>query len=357
MKKVGIVTFHHAHNYGAVLQCFALKVTLENLGYDVAVINHINKKVENAYALWPHFDYKRSIPIKFRSFVYRFLLNIRKQSRYKAFKKFIAEYLKVNLKSGENWSKFDAIVWGSDQIWNQDIINDDSIFWGDTGSSNDVRITYAASMGRIDRTILLKQLNLIKAFDSIGVREVSLQNALAEIGVDSHINLDPTLLLDRSQWEKYFSLKPTQPREYLLVYAMRNRERTLEAATKIAQHLNLPIVELCADVSLQTFFSKYSTLSPIDFVSMIQKASFVVTDSFHGTVFSIIFNIPFFTLRHAEGGNERAEHLTSILGLEDRMIPPSEIPSKISTIDFNKVESKLQILRKESINYLHDNLE
>lgn len=357
MKKVGIVTFHNAHNYGAVLQCYALKEALKKMGYDTEVINHKNEIIENIYALWPRFDEKRSLPKKIRSFVYRSLINIRKRSRFRAFQRFIADYLDVDINSTVDWSKYDAIIWGSDQIWNSNIIGDDPVFWGKISTTHPVKLTYAASMGKIDKATLESNFTLLKSYNNIGVREVDLQTALRQLGIESCLNLDPTMLLDGKEWEKLIPAKQKQKGDYLLVYAVRNPSETLEAARKIGKRLKLKVVELTAGISMDSVKKKHYTASPIDFISLIRNASFVVTDSFHGTVFSIIFGVPFFSLKHSVGGNERALHLTSVLGLSERMISIQEIPTEFRPINFDSAHSKLISLRNESIEYLRNSID
>lgn len=145
--KIGIVTFHHAHNYGAVLQCFALKKVIQKMGHDVEIINHINPKIKSAYDFWPMSLSSLSIFHKIKRICYRSLFNLIKIKRIRLFDSFIINHLGVDCEQNEDWNGFDAIVWGSDQIWNTGITGDDIAYWGEVDCGNAKKISYAASSG------------------------------------------------------------------------------------------------------------------------------------------------------------------------------------------------------------------
>lgn len=353
MAKVGIVTFHRAHNFGAVLQCLALKTVISNLGYDASVIDHRNPEIEQCYAI------KQPIPdglgtiLKVKKWISKYLTYYRRISRFFKYDSFINKYI-LSPDSNLPTEKFDCIVWGSDQIWRWDIIKDDMFYWGDCGSEKPRKITYAASAGKIN-DCFDQNLNYLKRFDAISVRETVLKNHLLSKGISSVVTLDPTLLLSPKEWERILQISKYEEKPYLLVYSMRERKKVIGIARQIAKKENLDIIEIFNSyVSPKNIMNKYSNGGPMDFLSLIHDASIVVTDSFHGTAFSVIFNRQFITVRLNDGLDSRAEGLLKSIGLCERMKQDSK--GYETWIDYTIVNEKLDRLKTFSINYLKENI-
>lgn len=353
--KVGIVTFHRAHNFGAVLQCFALKNVLENLGHEVDVIDHRNSHLEKPYHLFPHGFWKGGLLSSFKSVISDSITLNQRHKRITNFNSFIGSHLLPRDSKTDIWNGYDCIVWGSDQIWQWNIIHDDKCFWGEVPNKTVRKVTYAASSGKINKHFE-DNLPLLSNFNAISVREKDLHDYLSEKGIQTKIVLDPTLLLEKSDWERLLPLNNLERFPYLLVYAMRNRKNTLKIARKVSQETGLRIVEIFNNyISPRYIFQKYCHADPIKFLSLFSNADYVVTDSFHGTAFSIIFNRQFITVKHNDGHDNRAESLLLSVGLTDRHKQVSDYIT-LPTIDYAIPNSLWAALREDSVSFLKDNI-
>ncbi len=217
-------------------------------------------------------------------------------------------------------------------------------------------ITYAASMGKDAITEDEKEYisEKLKNFDAVSVRESSLKNLLAPL-TDKKVEqvLDPALLAPRTIWDKLDD--NVEKGKYVLVYQVRYDPNTMEIAQHIAQQTNAKIVILEADVNRRNESERKSCASPEDFVAYIKHASCVVTTSFHGTAFSVIFNKPFYCLKFGDSTDVRSKSLLHSLHLEDRMIDKTARPS-FSDIDYTEANKRLEELREESMHFLTSNL-
>lgn len=353
MAKVGIVTFHSAHNFGAVLQCLALKTVISDLGHDVTVIDHRNPEIEQCYAVKQMISKSFGDILQIKQKIANFLTYFRRISRFNKYQNFINKYI-LSKESDRPLEKYDSIVWGSDQIWRWDIIKDDLFYWGKCGSERTHKITYAASAGKIDEHFD-KNIRYLKEFNAISVREPDLKDYLFAKGISSEISLDPTLLLSQKEWERILPIQKSDTDPYILVYSMRNRKKVKDLALKISEKEGLKIIEIFSSfISPRYILKKHSDGGPIDFISLIHGAKYVITDSFHGTAFSIIFNRQFITVRLNDGLDNRSEGLLNSLGIPDRMklgIDGYNIP-----IDYTKVNGKLTEIKSSSISYLKKNI-
>ena len=346
--KVGIVTFHRAHNFGAVLQCFALKTVLESLGHDVHVIDHRNDAIERCYNLISRPYYRGSLPYSVRSMVSNIIKAPISGTRMFRFNSFIYKYILDNKHTGGIWNGYDCIVWGSDQIWQWNIIRDDLCFWGEIPNKDVKKITYAASAGKLNEQFE-NNIPYLANFKKISVREKDLKTHLSEKGIDSEVVIDPTLLLTKEEWERHLPLKTLETSPYLLVYSMRNPKATLEMARKVAAKKGLRIVEIFNNYfGIKDYLQKYNAAGPIEYVSLFRNADFIVTDSFHGTAFSVIFNRQFITLRHNDGHDNRAASLLESVGLSDRHVAKTD-SLELDAIDYTKPNKQLVEDRKSVV--------
>jgi hypothetical protein len=361
--KVGIITFHCAHNYGAVLQAYALQTTLKKFGHEVYIVDYRPSWILNKYSILSNtiFTPVNIFPYM-KSFIGSLLGIQRKRKRVKVFNKFINE--KLNLSKEQLFCDvefgihFDCIILGSDQIWNPKLtIGFDSIYFGRSAEKlGDRVISYAASMESATLTNIDKvQLKeLLRNVDSIGVRELALQDLLKPIVKDKEIfaNIDPTLLLTKSEWD-LISDSPKVSRPYLLIYQNLEDPNMLKIAERIAKKYGYDIVILTVDAFWRQplYYKNYE--SPEQFVGWFKNASFVLTTSYHGTAFSIIYNIPFYTLKLSRGTDSRSESLLAQLELSNRFISSNEFREvEEYSIDFSPSNNKLNILRSDSLEYL-----
>lgn len=348
--KIGILTFHCAYNYGAVLQCYALQKFLIQMGHDVSVIDYRPKSITNVYK-W----FKIRLILRknlYKSVKEMFLLYGRKK-RYDTFRRFSENYQRLAPVSSINENPYDIILIGSDQVWNYDLTNGfDDYYWGNfPHPKNTLIISYAASMQDSwpnEMSIRIKQ-NL-ENFRQISVREISLAAKLTELSGGRRIFqvVDPTLLLDCEDWD-VLAKAPRMEKPYLLLFQVgRRNKKTEHIAEEMAKRQNLPILRLSTLVSWETSRMVMNT-SPEEFVGLFKNASFVVCSSFHGTVFSLIFNRPFVSVRMREGRDNRVENLLGQLGLTDHFV---DVLNKDSDYTYNSVSEGLKALKKNSVDYI-----
>lgn len=353
--KIGIITFHRAHNYGAVLQCYALATTLKELGHDVEVIDYLPTQFKVEYSIYPfkHLSFFRKITQLLKLLP---ILDI-KIKRSKAFNSFIKtlplskeSYDETNAKFWE----YDTIIFGSDQIWNPTLTNNkDNVYCGNFPKLGKKFVSYAAST---NPKLLRKEYQayfegIINRFDSISTREVSLTDYLNELnrGV-SQVVLDPVLLLTKDQWKK-IAIKPIE-NHFLLVYTVPQHPQIIQVANQLAKEKNLQVIEIRPNVHNIRKKNYLQTVSPAEFLGYIMYADYVLTTSFHGTALSVVFERQFLTLSINEQVDDRAANLLDNLCLSDRLVYPNDYHR--GDIDYRS--SSLTQLRNTSIDFLTSSL-
>ncbi|EPY1511324.1 polysaccharide pyruvyl transferase family protein [Klebsiella quasipneumoniae] len=356
-KKIAIATFHAAHNYGAVLQTYALYKTLQKLGHDVYLLDYSPKNLIKSYTLFPKREFYNNFISYSKAWLSLFLDYSRRYNRYSRFNNFIDKNFKILPSSIKN---IDVIVVGSDQIWNPNITDglDGNYFGVCESVSADMVFSYAASMGVSslkdkDELDFVKFLSNLK---NIGVRELSLKEYVTTLTKrEVSVNLDPTLLLNKDEWS--VSTNKTSREKYLLIYEVKEHPNTSLVAQKIASRLGLKIVVLAAKTNHKISKSILTDKSPEDFLELFKNAEFIVTTSFHGTVFSIINEKNFFTLEFGNDIDLRSKYLLSQVGLEDRFVYDSSmIDQKQLHIDYHDTKNNLDSLRSHSIDYIRSSL-
>lgn len=361
MKKIGIVTFHRAHNYGAVLQAYALNKVIENLGYDVGFVDVQHENIAEGYRLIPKINVNKPL-FTAKGYIHFLLDPLRKIKRSKGFNNFIKCNFKLIPVNQEN--NIDIIVLGSDQIWNPEYTNGfvDFHFGKIDGLKSRKVVSYAASMGKTVLDQEQKKIfnELINDIDVLGVREQSLQKLLEdEFDIKAMLNLDPTLLLDREDWNYIAKPLSTKDDEYILVYEVQANDLTKYAVDKISKQLGLKVIYLAAKSNFKIPSNYISDASPEQFLHLFNNAKFVITTSFHGTVFSIINNIPFLTIGFGNDIDARSLSLLELVKLNDRIVFSEDNIDNIvndSYVDFETPNNLLNDYRKISINYLQSNL-
>lgn len=322
---IGIITFHNAVNYGAVLQCYALKEYLKIHGGNVYVVNYCNKDLLSCYKAFDrHRFIRREKPLIMvrRLFSELSLITSRIKRNYK-FHKFVVGQLNLLEPTIENINKLDLIVIGSDQVWNTKLTRGfDDYYWGNFCHSEKTRlISYAASIEEFwDAKEDHVAKHLLAAFDSISVREAKAVHRISDLLPENNINLsvDPTLLIDKGIWGK-IAKKPSVKEPYLLVYQVRPSEKVCKIAEVVAEQLSLKIVYLSADVAGLNS-SCCRSASPEEYLGLFKYASFVVCSSFHGTVFSLIFSKPFISVKLNDGKDSRVETLLMQFNAQHRFL-------------------------------------
>lgn len=366
--KIGILTFSTALNYGAILQTYALQEVLKEMGHDVSVINYNPAYLQKHYRVFSYRPGLRSLVTKkgWESwFYYLSKVIIRRHRRSHLFAKFRNKYLSIRTLRDAVKCRFDIIICGSDQIWNPKITDNrlDDVFFGMIDQpQNTKRIAYAASVGEnvnitpYMETFLLKLRN----FSSISVREKSLAELINDTKKYSKVEtvLDPTLLAGRTIFERLASKKVVNE-PYLLYFTLSNNDNLRESSKKFASRNRWAFVEATTYFDYIKGEKFIRIISPNEFCSLIKNARFVVTDSYHATVFSVIFHRLFASYVKPGVGSERFISLLTELNLTNRTVYSSHDFDKkqlcfLNNIDTEFIDNKLEILRQYSLNYLND---
>lgn len=366
-----MVTPHYAANYGAKVQAYALAESLRKLGYD---IEYINRRPKTG-------TYSDGNPIL------RQLKKLEEIYNRKYFYEFENKYLQPQttpIYTNEDLDKLDlsryyGFTIGSDQMWRDNYYRPSftPVAYLDFAKKYEAKkVAYAVSFGKAtcvhpeDRRQYLE--SLIKKFTAVSVREKSGVDILKEIfHVDKGIWVaDPTLLLNKEEYIRNFNLKELPSlRKETATYILSDNYITNGVYEEIGKEIGLPIRHFLKPKKLRMLYNHYIARLPlfrrmpsvISWFDTILNSQYFVTDSFHGTVFAIIFGKQFITLDNSVGGSERLTSLLGILGLEDRLFnftdSPKQIAAKIKEpIDYQKVYLKLKPFVDSSKQFLEDSL-
>ncbi|MBR3134849.1 MAG: polysaccharide pyruvyl transferase family protein [Clostridia bacterium] len=369
MKKVGIITFHRAENYGAMLQAYALQKTLKKCGYESYIIDYRDKNIERKYSLLRL--EKNGIKSKIREFAIKLLFfykNLIKKSRYKEFIKNYYQLSEKEYKSEsdlkDNYPKYDCYIAGSDQIWNEIITKGiKDVYTLNFGDKKINRITYAVSIGteKISKSQQIVLGEKIKSIDKISVREESAKRVLSKItDKDIEISLDPTFLLNKREWEKLIKNRIIKEK-YILVYTKEVNPNVKKIVDYISKVTNINVVHFDKKCRYNNELKNCYSSGPIEFLNLIKNAELIITNSFHGTAFSIIFEKEFFTIPDTIVGS-RMTDLLKKLKLEDRMLyndnelKQRDMDSIFREVNYNNSNAILKNGIEESMNYLRKSI-
>ncbi|MDK0881994.1 polysaccharide pyruvyl transferase family protein [Clostridium perfringens] len=350
MKKVGIITFHGADNYGSVLQTYALQKTiLKYENYKCEIIDFTTPKQEEMYSIFRKADSFKNLINNLLSILNYKLLKVRQEDFFKFRRKnFIMSKIKYNsyeeLKKNE--LNYNYIICGSDQIWNIDAYDYDKSYFLGFANNGVKKIAYAPSFGGIksELPINLKSEinNYLNDFHKISVREESGKKIIKDISNKIvETVLDPTFLLDFNEWNEVAN-KRIIKEDYIFFYSIDYNSDAIKIAKIISKKLDLPIVILYTiNRTYKTILSGFKMApkhSPEDFLSLIKNANLILSSSFHGSVFSIIYRKPFYVVRGTYDGKiNNDDRLTTLLNkfkIYNREININNV-NEIENIDIN----------------------
>ena len=358
--KAGLVTFYHIHHYGALLQAAATERAVESLGGECEIIDYYVNQNNDLFR-------KPTGVGSAAADVHTALHYKALRDRYQRFERFSRDYLRISghrfesleeLRSAE--LPYDLILSGSDQIWNPKIFPDgrfDPVFFGTFSSRR--KIAYAPSFGvpHIPEGMEEELRSYLESFSHISVRERQGREIVKEItGKDVPVVLDPTLLLTAEQWSA-MAVPPDRSGGYILCYCISKPGALAPYIQRLAEETGLPVVQLCG--IRQKVHPKAACVldaGPSEFLGLFQNASYVCTNSFHGTVFSVQFQKPFFTAvapsELAAPESSRTFSILSRLGLTERIIGTGTTAGLDATIDWADVDRRLRAARQSSLDYL-----
>ncbi len=373
--KIGLITYSNTKNYGGILQAYALYQVLDNFGHDVEFINYIptrcnidDKKVcvqnytsksklwgMNAITkgIWGIFfypNYKKGY-LKFTQFI---------EKDCKQTKKYYNSQQLENDPPCE-----DLFITGSDQVWNSQFLYSDRIdkpYY--LNFTDKYKISYASSFGAssIPQSQQEDVKELLSKYKAISVREESGQKILEDLGIQSDVTVDPTLLCDKNIWEKSAN-ETVEYKNYILLYQIKYNDQTLQTAQEFAEKTGKKLV--IVSLNSKDKFSKMKNLIILPSVNMwlslIKNADIVITDSFHACIFSIHFKTKFIVNSGARKGmSTRIDNLLKMVDLKQRDVEDFTTVNVLSVfnkeIDWEKTVNLINIQKEKSENWLKNNL-
>ena len=355
--KIGILTFHWAQNYGAVLQCYALKSKLEEMGHQVCVIDRVPQYPGILRDVYHRVSFRHFWSwLKFSAFSRRYL--VPKTRRYASMEALMRHFAE---------EKLEAVVVGSDQVWRWGMMGYNYFLDFVEGKATR-KYAYAASFGLshwTDNGLSTAQVSrLLRDFSAVSVRERSGVTLCRRIfGLDAVQTIDPTLLYDAVFYENH--LLKGHPRKadvqvVSCVLGKENREQCKDISRWAGKH-GLSYIDLyhtsCTFPALVQSRMRCLHLSVQEWMDHIRCAEYVVTNSFHCMVFAILFRRQFVVMDNHSGGTDRIRTLLSVLGLERRFLPMVNDWERLrdrldEPVDYVGVRERLGELRKSSLAFL-----
>ncbi len=390
MKKIGIAAVTYKDNFGSALQTYATQYSIEKLGYDTYIfdisgVQSVIMKRKRAFYL------KRMIcdPDELKYVFTKALGLFKRQSndsryaddmriRHQMYLGFNEKYLKI-FDRVDSWDALtkqsatcDKVVVGSDQIWRPSNIVG-KFFTLKFVPDNIPKVAYASSFGVsvLPNTVKKEAISFLKRFSNISVREESGKKIVKElINKDIPVVCDPTMLLNAEEWADIAGSEPIYKEPYILCYFLGDNQLHREFAQKLREATGCKIVALLHGgevyIAKDEEYPDYKPcdIGPAEFVNLIKNAAYVCTDSFHGTVFSILHGRKFFSFRRyadtsETSTNDRLYTLLDFTGLRERMLCGNEDIKECLNMDmdYNELLNKIEVKRTASMTYLKDALE
>lgn len=362
MKRIGIITYHRSRNYGAQLQAYASRTALQHMGHEAEIIdcNHIGQT--KSLFSWHCHSFKAFCG----SLRNNVLALISERKRARLFAEFSRNAIgrsapcHTRAELEQQCQKYDAVITGSDQVWHPGISEGNTIFFLDLPLKSEQKIAYAPSFGVSEYTEEQAQryMPLINDIAHLSAREQAGQELIRRhTGREAQLVLDPTMLLTRDDWEQLAKPAPYK-KPYLFYFTILNEPAGLDALVRrIATERGLQIVRIGSlkDILKRGFINARAN-GPREFLGLIRDADFVVTTSFHGSVFSILFEKEFLCVLNNNNRNSRLQTLADQTGLSTQVV------HDVGTFDFKRDYRKpdydttrqlLCELKESSLNFLH----
>ncbi len=368
MRKIGIITIHKIPNHGSVLQAFALQKVLSMMGYNSEIIDYL---FPNKYQLNQPSDKEPDDCLSIKELVLKYLFAFQILKQRNNIKRFIKNHLNLTLReyvSPDDISKetfdYDIYVSGSDQIWSTQHTKGDPSFLLGFAPDTVKKISYASSFGRaiVEDKYKASYTKLLNRFSSISVREESAVQLIDSlIGRKPTVVLDPTLLLNRNQWNEIARKERVIKGKYIFCYFLNYSFNAHPFVEKIADDFQKQTgFKLVWGIRPPKRFCNPNTIFKVgasveEFLALIRDAEIVLTTSFHGTVFSVNYGRPLLSIVDDKYTNDNRQiNILKSLGLENNILSVhDEIPS-YEVAYYNDVitQQRLKTLIESSMNYL-----
>jgi len=360
---IALITLHRAENYGSVLQTLALQNKLKELGHGVTTLDYYPERFTKKGLLK---RLENKIP-KFKNPLFLLAAKMLIYPSYLrkglVFGRFLHKYLNlsdVSFATNEEakglFEDADAYCTGSDQVWNSHWNEGvEKALFLDFVPKNKLVFSYAASIGLSELPECEKDITrqLLDKYEFISVRENTGVEIIKQLGREDVVqSLDPTLLMNKEEWDSYTDDSYIQ-KEYILTYNLHHDLEIDKYAQALSKKYHIPVYNISYNWHDIIRRGKLQWCPSVEgFLGLIKHARFVIADSFHATVFSIIFERPFVTIT-PEVASSRISSLMAMLELSDRNIPRyTDISVMESPIDYMRVKSLLSVEQKKSMEYL-----
>ena len=358
--KAGLLTFYHLHHYGALLQAVATQRALEGLGWECETIDYF--VAQDNRILQPPTSPGRAASDAYNALRYPAL-----RRRWQRFEDFSRAHLALTPRRYGSLEElraadlpYDLLVCGSDQIWNPLIFPDkrfDPVFFGAFSPLR--KIAYAPSFGvpRVPEGMETELEGYLQGFSHLSVREIQGREIVREAaGREAEVVLDPTLLLTAAEWSALAAERPARG-GYILCYCIARPGPLEPYVRRLAEETGLPVVQLCGTRrKVHPKAKMVFDAGPAEFLALFRDASYVCTNSFHGTVFSVQFQRPFFTsvapAELAEPERSRTFSLLSRLGLTERVVGKGDAAGLHDAPDWPAAIERLRAAREAAASYL-----
>ena len=363
---VSIITLHRITNFGSMLQTFATQRVIESMGYQAEVLDFVPDGMTFKRGCWP----KNDSPV-WKKLIKLIPLIICNTFEFTVLNRFIRCYINVSDKQYgcykdilDSIPRADVYLSGSDQVWNTQNNNpqdDLKAYYLAFVPEGKRRVAYAGSFGKNsfsnEETIVIR--DYLARYDSISVREDEGLNILQDFGINNGVLvLDPTLLLRAEEWTELFASKRTPKTGYVLVYNLNRNPLIKSIAKAVAKEKRLGIVNFADSFDFIVGAKNRIGNTAEDFINYVSHADYVVTDSFHGTAFSVIFNRQVIVVK-APRYNTRIESFLRLTDLIDsRLVNSVEegVWASNNPIDYNNVNALVEKARRISYDYLRNAL-
>lgn len=368
--KIGIISVNNAHNFGTAMQALGFKTYLETLGHEVQIINYRNPHIEKSYRpghLLPG-STKKSKRKYNKKWLNEFFKKPYMPIRRSRFEKFFNEYFNLTapfstVKQLRNAKlDFDVVFVGSDQIWNSTITKGlDPAFFGDFVGENTIVASYGASIGNpeVPERELPVFAENFNRMDYISVREENAKNVFQLLtNKEIAVVCDPTFLPDKDFYKQFVSPKnPYGNKKYIYVHVHHYNSKAVElvkAAKKLSKKTGLPIVHNIQTAKFNNQLGTTCVAGPIETLNAIAHSEYILTQSFHLSVFALLFEKNFITLKR-DRNNDRLENLFKKLELSEHFVEPeAELPDfKNLTVNFKEVHKKMEAMRPTSVDFIN----
>jgi hypothetical protein len=357
MAKIGVMTFHRASNYGAVLQAFALQSVLTKLGHDSNVLDYRSRFIEQ------HYDPRALRTLKSpKRIATAVLRNGYQRYRRDIFDSFRMQHLPMSacLEAGDLGAAtqgYDVLVAGSDQVWNYQTAGFDENYFLSFAPAHVRRTAYAASIGISELPIdyVERYRTLLSEFTTITMREETGAAALRGVlGYTPKTVLDPTLLLPQDEWIAHFGEKKKSS-PYILMYLLAETPGLIQYARRLSRATGMEVRYVTHRLFRPPRMTILDSSGPASFVREMLGASALVTNSFHGIAFALNFGLDlhYDLLPSSSPVNSRITDLTKNFGLQDRRIGRELLPARSLQSVLGAAE-KLAQERERSIKLLEE---